>query len=277
MKLLLRSASVAVWFIVSSLARAENAGKLQILLLGDSTTEAKIPKVLEPEKPQFEDLVDLLLAAEGDLPKTKTTNSGISGETIRRLVDSGRYEKEVTNLPGIDYVFIRYGLNDHAKRDNFEANFVYDFRQLVAMLRGDHPQALLIPTTVIPFGNDDTAAKINRLVQSVAAEEGLAVFDLFTPYRAALLASGPNTLTYRRLPLDKVPTRLRVLAEPYSLPALGVVIQDNRLDAHFGHLPGWFGDRHPNHAGYHLMAELTAKYLAPIIRQAHPAGAEKAP
>jgi lysophospholipase L1-like esterase len=42
---------------------------------------------------------------------------------------------------------------------------------------------------------------------------------------------------------------------------------DNRLDAHFGHLPGWYNDRHPNLAGYHVIASETAKWLAPIIRQ----------
>jgi len=41
---------------------------------------------------------------------------------------------------------------------------------------------------------------------------------------------------------------------------------DNRLDAHFADLPGWFGDRHPNLAGYHVIGDETAKYLAPLIR-----------
>lgn len=48
-----------------------------------------------------------------------------------------------------------------------------------------------------------------------------------------------------------------------------VVVLDNRLDAHFGHLNGWFGDRHPNLAGYHVIADETAKFLTPIIRQRH--------
>ena len=43
-------------------------------------------------------------------------------------------------------------------------------------------------------------------------------------------------------------------------------VLDNRLDAHFGDLPGWFADRHPNLAGYHVIGDETAKFLAPIIR-----------
>jgi lysophospholipase L1-like esterase len=42
---------------------------------------------------------------------------------------------------------------------------------------------------------------------------------------------------------------------------------DNRLDGLFGHIPGWAGDRHPNLAGYNVIADETAKWLAPIIRK----------
>ena len=45
-----------------------------------------------------------------------------------------------------------------------------------------------------------------------------------------------------------------------------IAVLDNRLDAIFGHLPGWTGDRHPNQAGYHVIADETPKWLAPIIR-----------
>ena len=46
-----------------------------------------------------------------------------------------------------------------------------------------------------------------------------------------------------------------------------VVVMDNRLDAIFGHLPGWFADRHPNLAGYNTIAAATAKFLTPILRE----------
>jgi len=42
---------------------------------------------------------------------------------------------------------------------------------------------------------------------------------------------------------------------------------DPEFDAIFGHLPGWFDDRHPNLAGYHLIARETAAYLAPILKE----------
>ena len=63
-----------------STLRAEHDGRIQILLLGDSTTEAKIPKMLAPQEPQFEDVIRQLLAAEGDLPPANVINSGVSSK-----------------------------------------------------------------------------------------------------------------------------------------------------------------------------------------------------
>jgi lysophospholipase L1-like esterase len=49
-----------------------------------------------------------------------------------------------------------------------------------------------------------------------------------------------------------------------------VLVMSNELDGILGHLPGWFSDRHPNLAGYNVIADETAKYLAPLIREKFP-------
>src|SRR4026207_1227461 len=108
--------------LFDNLARAEHEGKVQILLLGDSTTEGSVPRRHVPKGPHLEDVIRELLAAEKDLPPTNVLNLGLSGEYIQRLLDSGRYEKAVSKLPGIDFVLIRYGLNDTARRENFAEN-----------------------------------------------------------------------------------------------------------------------------------------------------------
>ena len=241
--------------------------RLHILLLGDSSTEAKIPKEIAPNEPQLEDTIRMLLASNKDLPPADVINEGVSGEYIRRLIDSGRYDKAAAKLTDLDYIFIRYGLNDFSKRENFETNFPKDFHELIARLRKDHPAAMLIPMTVIPWANEPMCQKINDIVKQVAKEEKLTVFDIYPRY-AAELQRGPDMLNYRRYPLAKIPENLRTFAIPYVQQGKEptVIVLDNHLDGIFGQLPGWFGDRHPNLAGYNLIADETAKWLAPVIR-----------
>lgn len=247
---------------------AATAGKkrLQILLLGDSTTEAIIPKKISPDEPQFEDMLRVKLATEGDLPPCDVYNEGVSGEFIRRLLDT-RYDKAVKTKPQADYIFIRYGINDQARRKDFETNFLPDYRELLARLRQDHPKAMLIPTTIIPFSGAAKDGHVNVLIKQLAAGANLTLFDIYPRY-AAELKKGPDMLNYRRYPLSRVPENLRPLATPYIQPEADpkIVVLDNRLDGIFGHLPGWTGDRHPNLAGYNVIADETAKWLAPLIR-----------
>ncbi|MFG0261171.1 MAG: hypothetical protein ACF788_02130, partial [Novipirellula sp. JB048] len=84
-------------------AQAEHEGKLQILLLGDSTTEGSVPRRLKPEGPHLETVLEQLLAAEEDLPPCYVINSSQSGVTMRRLLDSGRYDRNGAKLPCLDY------------------------------------------------------------------------------------------------------------------------------------------------------------------------------
>ena len=261
-----------IWFaIVASLAsspcqtRAEHDGKLQILLLGDSTTIGSVCRITDPAGPHLEDVVRLRLATEKDLPPTNVINQGRDGEFIHGLLKDGRYEREIAKLPGIDYVFIRYGLNDNSKREDFVNNFPKDFSELIGRLRQDFPQATIFPMTIIPYMTPEVDAKINALIRKVAEEEKLALFDVYTRYQAEL-AHGANMLNYRRYALDKIPEAQREWLKAF-VHGGSVVVMDNRLDAHFRDLPGWFGDRHPNLAGYHVIGDETAKFLAPRIRE----------
>lgn len=263
---LLITAAVAIGVAAESV-RAEHEGKVQILLLGDSTTEGSIPRRHVPKGPHLEDVIRQLLAEEKDLPPTNVINQGLSGEFIRRLLDSGRYEKDASKLPGIDYVLVRYGLNDNAYRENLVENFPKDYHELIARLKADHPKATIIVMTVIPYGDEATCLRLNKLNEEVAKAEGLTLFDIYPRY-AAELKRGPDMLNYRRFPLEKIPENRREFVKPFVVAGAKptVEVMDNRLDAHFGHLPGWFGDRHPNLAGYHVIGDETAKFLTPLIR-----------
>lgn len=251
--------------LIPSFAQAEHEGKIQVLLLGDSTTEGSIPRLLKPKGPHLETVLGQLLAAEGDLPACHVINSSLSGEYIRRLFDSGRYDRDAAKLPGLDYIFIRYGINDRARRKNFTENFPKDFHELLARLRKDHPNATLIPMTVIPFANEEVSQEINNLVFGVAKKEKLDVFDIYPRY-AAELKKGSNMLNYRRYPLKNVPEKYHELVKPF-VSGDRVVVMANELDPVLGDLPGWYRDRHPNLAGYNVIADETAEYLAKLLRE----------
>ncbi len=64
-------------------APAEENGALQILLIGDSTTEGSIPRILKPEGPPLESALEHLLQANGSLPPCKVINSTRSSENYR--------------------------------------------------------------------------------------------------------------------------------------------------------------------------------------------------
>ncbi len=258
-------ATMLAFSLAPSRATAEHDGKIQILLLGDSTTEGSVPRRLKPEGPHLERVLELLLAAEEDLPPCHVLNSSLSGEYIRRLIDSGRYDRDASKLPRVDFIFIRYGLNDRARRKDFGVNFPKDFHELLGRLREDHPEALLIPMTVIPFADEEASKTINDLVRDVAKKEKLAVFDIYPRY-AAELAKGRNMLNYRRYPLAKIPEKFHKLVKPFVRGA-SVEVMGNELDAILGQLPGWYGDRHPNLAGYNVIADETAKYLTKLLRE----------
>ena len=246
-------------------AHAEHDGKHQILLLGDSTTEGSVPRRLKPDGPHLEQMLEQLLAGEEDLPPCQVTNSSQGGETIRRLLDSGRYQRNGAELPGLDYIFIRYGLNDRAKIDNFVENFPKHFAELCNRLRQDHPGAELIAMTVIPFSGEQASKEINQLIRQAALDEHLEVFDIYPRYQEEL-SKGRNSLNYRRYDLDKIPVKYHRLVKPF-VHGPSVEVMGNELDAILGGLPGWYSDRHPNLAGYNVIADETAKYLAKRLRQ----------
>jgi lysophospholipase L1-like esterase len=272
---LLRSWCLFALLTVPVAAWGGEPGKLRILLLGDSTTIGSVCRQADPDGPHLEDVIRLLLAAEKDLPPAEVINQGRDGEFIRGLLSSGRYDKEIATLKDVDYVLIRYGLNDVGKREEFEVNFPRDYVELIGRLRGDFPRATIVPMTIIPYMTPERDESINTLVRKVAESEHLALFDVYTRYRAEL-THGPNMLNYRRYPLEKIPERHREWVKPF-IRGGQVVVMDNRLDAHFRELPGWFGDRHPNLAGYHVIGDESARFLAKLIREKRTTGADDKP
>lgn len=250
----------------------EEKPPLRVLLLGDSTTIGSVCRQTDPEGPHLEQIIQLLLAAEPDLPPVEVINQGRDGEFIHGLLTSGRYDREITPLGPFDFVIIRFGLNDIVRRDDFEANFPSDYAELIDRVRRDFPTATIIPATTIPYMTAERDTLVNTLIHQVAETRELPLLDIFTRYSAEL-EHGPDMLNYRRYPLDQIPEKHRGWVQPFVRSGQ-VVVMDNRLDAHFRDLPGWSSDRHPNLAGYHVIADETASFLARLIREPRKSGAE---
>ena len=245
---------------------ADSDDSVRILLLGDSTTEGSVPRRLKPQGPHLERVIEMLLAAEEGVPPCEVINSSLSGEYIRRLFDSGRYDRDVATLKNLEFIFVRYGLNDRARRENFTTSFPQDFHELISRLQADHPNAHLVLMTVIPFSNKQISTEINELIRGVAKTAELELFDIYPRYAAELEKNGVNMLNYRRYPLENVPEAYRRLVAPF-VHGGRVEVMANELDPILGHLPGWYGDRHPNLAGYNVIAHETARFLVPLLKQ----------
>lgn len=264
-----RSAVLFLFLLVPGAAPGAEPAKarspVRVLLLGDSTVIGSICRRVEPKADHLEQVMEKLLAAEKDLPPVEVINKGRDGEYIRQLLTSGRYDKVVGPLKDLDFVLVRYGPNDRHRLKDFAHDFPQDYRDLVERLRKDFPHAQIVLMTMLPLMGSKGDAEVNDIVRRVAAEEKLPVCDIHTRY-AAELKFGQNMLRYRRVPVKQIPERLKPLVEGYVVGDT-VVVLDNRLDAHFRDVPGWFRDQHPNLAGYHVIGDESAKFLAPLIRQ----------
>ncbi|MCE9531377.1 MAG: SGNH/GDSL hydrolase family protein [Planctomycetes bacterium] len=240
-------------------------GRIRVLLLGDSTVIGTVPRDVAPKADHLEDVVRKLLAAEKDLPAAEVINLGVNGDMIHKFLEA-RYDKQVAKQPAFDFVFIRYGLNDVRHLTDFKADFPSNLKKLIQRLRADHPKAEIVLETVIPYLGEEKDSTINEQVKAVAAAEKLPMLDQYGPYSAEL-KHGPNMLSYRRKALKEIPEQYHTLIPAESIKAGNVYILDNLLDVHFGKLPGWYTDRHPNLAGYQVIGTQIAKYLIPRIRE----------
>lgn len=236
---------------------------VRILLIGDSTTAGGMP--------EFENSIEQLLAGVEGIPPVDVVNAGLGGETAFSLLNSGRYENQIRGIDSVDYIFVRYGINDWIKRKPFSENFPADMRKLIAQLREDFPEAQIILMTIIPFLSESATEEVNGYITRIASDENLELFDIFTPYQKNIEAFGRNSLTVRFFPLSDIPEKYHKLVAPYAKfyswkDAVWIRVQSNEFDPLFGHLPNWYKDSHPNTTGYRLIADETVKFILPMLR-----------
>jgi lysophospholipase L1-like esterase len=238
--------------------------KVEVLLLGDSTVEGSVTRDLEPDADQLEDVVRKLLDAEGDLPPIRVVNQGRGGEYVQGLLEK-RYADIVDDITKADFVTIRYGLNDYGKRENFKDRFTQDLVDLITRIRKDRPEAEIYLETLAVYFDEAKSAEVNPMILAAAKETGVPVIDIYARMQSEI-AKGNTCLMYHRVPLDSIPAKYHALL-PAPRKDGQIVVMDNRLDVHVRDVPRWFSDKHPNLAGYHIIGDEEAKFLAPRIRE----------
>ena len=240
------------------------AKKVKMLLIGDSTTEGG--------KPVFEKTIEMLLADEDSVPPVEVVNVGKGGETAYSLLNSGRYDNQIKGIDSVDYIFLRYGINDWFKRQPFKDNFPTDLNKVIAQLRIDFPEAQIIVMTITPFLNEEESKIVNETIARVTAEENLELFDIYPAYKKGLEEYGEHALSIRFFPLSEIPEKYHALVAPYTKyydwkKADYLRVYTNELDPLFGHLPDWYDNKHPNPTGYRLIARETVKYILPKLKK----------
>lgn len=249
---------------------AQKKDTLTILLIGDSTTKGATPRRIKPNGIHLEETIEQLSALEQNMPLLKVINSSQGGETALSVIESGRYDKQILPLKNkkIDYIFVRYGINDWFKYKDLKKEFPIHLQSLLGRIKKDFPKARLIPMTIVPFMPFDECEQVNELIKSVAQCMNLTLFDIYTPYKKAVLASGPNTYNVRRIELNKIDKKYHEWLKPFTYEykqkgksTLTVMADDNSLDPILGKYKAWYFDRHPNLAGYHIIGYETVEFL----------------
>lgn len=264
---LLKILSLTLLFLASSsfIYHSKTDDKIRILLIGDSTTIGG--------KGILETTIEAIINKNLETPSVEVINSARGGETAFSVIESGRYDEEIEPLGKMDYIFVRYGINDFIKRKPFEENFNKDYKKLIAKLRSDFPSAKIILTTIVPFfKNEEDNDIVNDQVKKLAKEEKLELFDLYPFYKKGLEKYGENAMNIRFIELSNIPEDYKTVALPYTSFVNWkntdmVRIETTELDPIFGAIEGWYNNRHPNPMGYRLIAQETVNYLLPKLKK----------
>ena len=111
--------AITLFLLITAISFSQQNKKTKILLVGDSTTIGNMPRQVKPEGPHLEQMIEQLAQVEG-LSALAVVNAGKGGETAKRLLGSKHYQQKIANEKGVDYIFLRMGINDWFKCKDFK-------------------------------------------------------------------------------------------------------------------------------------------------------------
>lgn len=214
----------------------------RVVLLGASNT---ITSYLAPEV-----RVDALLAGmlRAAFPKLKidVENAGVGGDTVKRFLETKRYERDLLTLDRIDVIFITFGGNDSSRYD--VETFTGLHRELIARLRSDFPHAKIVlqTGTWVDYPKHYSRDMNAQFAPYFDALRGLSseadgVLDVCELMKREA-ERGNWDMRYRNNPVGKL-------------------ILDDRFDAGHEDDPTWFSNIHHTPNATRLIARWTADHI----------------
>lgn len=261
---------IIIFFTATAFVLHQPQEKIKILLMGDSTTIGG--------KSVLKESIETLLMAEEGMPEIEVINTGKGGETTYELIHSGRYDEEIKKIEDVDYIFFRYGLNDfipskaHRKNRPFEKYFKTELKEAIVQVKKDFPDSKIIMMSIISWRSEQEDELTNNIIKEVANEEKLEYFDIYTPYKTKEKELGEYSLRVRFAPLSVIPKNYHKIVAPFTeyvewKKTDMVRVNTNEFDPIFAQIPEWYKDRHPNDAGYRLIADEMVRYLLPKLKE----------
>jgi len=213
-----------------------------VVLLGASNI---ITSYLAPEDRLDALLGDKLKEARPELD-IDVENAGVGGDTVKRFLETRRYERDLLTLDRIDLIFISYGGNDSNRYDI--ETFERLHRELIGRLRRDFPGITIVlhPGTYVDFPRHydrDLNAQLKPYydVLRELAREADGVLDIPEILRREA-EKGNWDLHYRNNPVGKL-------------------ILDDRFDEGRQDDPRWFSNIHHTPNANRVIAQAECDYI----------------
>ncbi len=218
---------------VEALEAAKDDADVTVLVFGDSTDMV----CYLPHEHRLTKRLELLLRDRFSDHRIDVHGLAEGGETLPRVIETGRFERELKVFPKVEVVMIRYGLNDESRKVEPKefGRLLHVARDIVKKV---HPHAEVVLSTTIPCKSQAYDAEAIK----AGEEMGLTVMRLD---EMMIQRSAAGDWDWHHQPLSHVGKRC------VKTPA------DNPT--------GLVGDKHPNTYGAQMIAEFYYGHLEPKV------------
>lgn len=181
--------------------------------------------------------------------RVSVSNEGLDGEAVSGFLR--RYERTMARYPDVDYLLIRYGVNDRRADgpDGFRANL----RALLDRLRADYPAARILLETGMfvdypahyAWDRNAVVQPIYAVIRELATTDCLPLVDIYERMQAETMAGNWDLRVRGYGVVDD------------HIPVLGPG-QDHLHEQDVS----WFTNIHPNPNGIDVIADEEARVMA---------------